>query len=205
MSLLAIEISDQLSAGMRYVTDRLEGPARVELGQAMGAEVQLVVVAHLRGLAATRHDTANRLGASPTNYLAQATDAAAGADVLTAESGAATLTFRHPTIARAFRDIHIAAKGAGALTIPVDKLAYGRRASQFDLYVWRSKTTGSAFLALRQEDRHARPLLMFLLVRSVTQKQDRSLMPSDAEIAAAAVQGVREYLRQTVSTAHLSN
>lgn len=205
MSLLSIDINDQLSAGVRYVTDRLEGSGRVELGAAMGSEVQLAVVAHLRGLAATRHATANRLGASPTNYLAQATDAAAAADVVSVESGAATLTFAHPTIARAFRDIHIAAKGAGALTIPVDKLAYGRRASQFDLYVWRSKTTGNAFLALRQADRHGKPLLMFLLVRSVTQKQDRSLMPSDMEIATAAAQGVREYVRQTLSNAHLSN
>lgn len=203
--LVSLEVSEKISAGVRYVAERLEGAGRLEASQAMGEEVQLLVVAHLRDLAGSRHATANRLGASPTNYLAGAAEAAAAAGVVRADGDGVSLLLRHPAIARAFRDIHIAPKGAGALTIPVAAIAYGRRAAQFaNLFIFRSKTTGNSFLAQRAEEKGQMPLLLFLLVRSVTQKQDRSLMPSTDDIHTAAARGLTDYVRRTLQQARLN-
>jgi hypothetical protein len=106
------------------------------------------------------------------------------------------LTINHPGLARAFHDIRIVPVNAKALTIPVDAIAYNRSPRQFgnQLFVWKSKTTGNAFLAQRQEDKSAKPLLLYLLVRSVTQKQDRSLLPSQEEWEKAAARSALDWL-----------
>lgn len=205
MSLVSLEVSEKLAAGMRHVAEGLEGLGRLEASYHMGEEVQILVVAHLRGLADTRHGTAQRLGATPTNYIAQAADMAAGAGVVRPDPDGVSLSLRHPVIARAFRDITITAKGSGALTIPVAAIAYGRRAAQFpNLFIFRSKTTGNSFLAQRQAEKGDMPLLLFLLVRSVTQHQDRSLMPSADEINTAAATGLTGYIRRTLQQARLN-
>ena len=198
MSIVSAELADRISPALKSFAEKLEGSQRTEASTAMGEAVQALVVAHLRELAASRHSTAQRLGASPTNYLTEAVNAASDASVVKADGDGVTLHLRHPVISRAFRDIHIEAKGAGALTIPISAMAYGRRASEFDLYSFRSKTTGNSFLALRQDDRGAKPLLMYLLVRSVTQQQDRSLMPSGDEILDAAASGLSRYVRALI-------
>jgi hypothetical protein len=151
--------------------------------------------AHLAELATSRHATAERLGAAPSGHLAQAARAVEASPV-SAEGATATLTINHPGLARAFHDIRIVPVNAKALTIPVDAIAYNRSPRQFgnQLFVWKSKTTGNAFLAQRQEDKSAKPLLLYLLVRSVTQKQDRSLLPSQEEWEKAAARSALDWL-----------
>ncbi len=177
----------------------LEGAGRVDASRAMGEEVQILIVSHLIVLAGTRHATANRLGATPTNFIAQAADAAAGADVVQADGDGVSLRLRHPVVARAFRDITIVPKKAAALTIPINALAYGRRAAEFpDLF----RIPHTDVLAIPREGQA--PLALFILVRSVTQRQDRSLMPSPDEINEAAATGLKFYVRRTLQQARLS-
>lgn len=207
MSAISLEVAEKLSPALRYVAERLEGAGRIEASHEMGVDVQVLVVDHLTDLANSRHDTANRLGASPSGFLGQAADAAAAAGVVVADEGGVSLSIRHPAVARAFRPIQIEPKRGKALAIPLAAMAYNRRPREWgasELFVWKSKTTGNAFLARRQQDKNAPLDLMYLLVRSVTQAQDRSLMPSDDAINSAAARGITRYIRRTLQASGLN-
>lgn len=197
--IISTEVQDKLSPRLREVVGQLNGPGRVEASEAMGEEVRFTVVEHLRMIADTRHATAQRLGAAPSNFVAGAVDAAAAAPIRADEQGV-SISMRHPVVARAFRDIPIEAKNASALTIPIHAMAYNRRAGQFPGIFrlgGRGADVGKNILAIKSGDGSVIPL--FLLVRSVTQKQDRSLMPSDDEINTAAARGLTRYIRQALA------
>lgn len=173
------------SGRLRRAIDALEGPGRTLLYERIAIGIQELTIRHFAQLAGSRHATAERLGASPTNYFAQAAEKTA----ITADEAGATLILSQPGLIRALRDVTIQAKNAGALTIAVDRLAYGRRAGEFagQLFLWRSRTTGAAFLAMRHPQNGASLQLMYLLLRSVTQRQDRTLLPSDQAYREAAL------------------
>ena len=189
------QASEELKKDLATVT----GPqAQRELNEFMA--VREKTRDYLAGLAETRHDTANRLGATPSGHLAQAARAVEDAPVSTdAESG--SFVINHPGMVRAFRDVTIVPRAAKALAIPLNAEAYNRRPRQFGpdaFFVFRSKTTGNAFLAKRQKEKGEKPLLMYLLVKSVHQPQDRTLLPSDAEWAAAAVEAADEWFNKKI-------
>ncbi len=167
----------------------------------MGSEVQVLIVNHLRQLAATRHDTANRLGATPSNFIAGAVDAAGDAGVVRADDDGVTLTLRHPVVARAFRDIHITPRQAECLAIPVHALAYNRRPreiwEQYGLFIAKG-------MIMMRNGAGADPIALYALRKSVTQRQDRSLMPSDSEIHDAAARGLTHFIRRIVIEAGLA-
>jgi hypothetical protein len=195
---MSLSVSVQVrSPQLALLVAQLSGEKKVELNRAMAISVRELTRRHLTKLSGERHATANKLGASPSGHLGQAVRAVEAAEI-TAEDGGASFVINHPGLGRAFHDVTIAPKNAKALTIPVAAIAYNRRAGQFNnLYVWKSKTTGNAFLAMRDPgaDKHARPILVYLLVRSVTQKQDRTLLPSQEEWESAAAQGALDFIR----------
>lgn len=169
--------------GLREMFDAIQGEAsRARLHQAMAEAVREATRDYLIVEAGKRHATADRLGAERSGHLEQAWRAVEKSPIESSATGA-TLSINVPGLNRAFEDVTIVPKTAKALTIPVDRIAYARRAGEFgnQLYIWKSKTTGNAFLAMRQADKQARPLLLYLLVRSVTQHQDRTLLPSDEQ------------------------
>jgi hypothetical protein len=196
---LSVEVSSHLTRELISAVDRLDGAGRVEGSEAMGHEVQTLIVFHLRTIAPSRHTTAQKLGASPSNFLAGAADAAAAGKV-SADSEGVSISIRHPAVARAFRDIHIFPKRAKCLAIPIAAIAYNRRPAQLaleghDMFVLGGKgqAVGRNVLAERMPDGSIHPL--YLLVRSVTQPQDRTLMPSDENMHRAAARGLTNYVR----------
>lgn len=107
---------------------------------------------------------------------------------------AAIVTVTSPGISRAFGDITIKPKSGKYLTIPATAEAYNRRARTFnDL---RLAFFGRGRMALVKDDpQGGRSEVYYWLKKSVTQKQDRTLLPPDDDFAAAAVQGIKAYLR----------
>lgn len=201
--MIKLSITDKVTPRLRELATKLQGASGTEASHAMAVEAQLTIVEHLRLLAETRHDTANKLGASPTGFLAQATDVAAAADVISADSDSATLSMRHPAIARAYRDIQIKPKNAKALAIPINAIAYGRYAREFqDQGLFRlggrGADVGKNILAMKSGDT---VIPLFLLVRSVTQKRDPSLMPSNEQIAAAGARGLGRFVKHALQKA----
>ena len=177
---------------LNTLMEKVGGAGRAELHEAMGHEVQRLTHDHLSLLAATRHTTAEKLGATPSNHLAQAAEKISAASALSADASSATLTINHPGMIRALRDVTILPRDAKRLAIPVHALAYNRRPAQIwdalKLFIPKGKNvicmaSGKTITAL------------YVLVRSVTQKQDRSLLPSQEEFQQAAKTGARNYIR----------
>jgi len=189
--ILRISIKGGMSPKLRSAMRAFTGAGLRELHQAAGVEVQHITVAHIAKLAATRHSTAERLGASPTNHFAQAAEKVAAASALTSDPSGATLTINHPGFTRAFGSVKIVPRTAQSLAIPIHALAYGHRAAELwdrlSLFIPKGKriiaaTIGGVITPL------------YILCKSVTQKQDRSLLPSDEQFTAAAVAGAKGWL-----------
>ncbi|MGA3169462.1 MAG: hypothetical protein ABSE62_00460 [Chthoniobacteraceae bacterium] len=178
---------------MRDVTGSL---ARRNLHQAMGEEVQVLTADYLRRLAGSRHDTAEALGAAPTGFLGTAAEKVASPGALEADSNAATLIIDHPGMRRAFGPVTISPRNAKSLAIPIHAIAYGQRArflwNQLSLFIPK----GCNFIAMKGPDGKS-ILPLYILVRSVTQKQDRTLLPSDEEFEGAAIKGAENFCAES--------
>lgn len=165
---------------------------RTGLHEAVGREALGLTRNHLIHLAATRHATAQRLGASPTGHWAQAAEKTTESH----DASAATITIRQPGIGRAAHDVTIRPKaGKKFLTIPLAAEAYGNRAYRMNNTFFLRSKEGKLFIARQNSGARGGSLvLLYLLVKSVFQKQDRTLLPSENEYRVAAKLGVRNYV-----------
>lgn len=188
------------SRALRRLISALGPAGRQEMHGAMGYEVQVLTTDYLRRIASSRHKTANRLGASPSGHLARAAEKVAQPGALSSTSEEAVITIKHPGMSRAFRDVQIRPKEAKSLAIPIHALAYNRRAAE----LWKSHNLfipeGSRYIAMREADR---TVLLYVLVRSVTQKQDRTLLPSNDDMRGAAALGCKNYIRNAIRSGGL--
>lgn len=165
-----------------------------------GRKVQQRVGEHMLGIAQTRHATAQRLGGNPTGFFGDAYEAVTAADALTVEPGRIRLKLRHPGLARAFGEITIRPSGGRQhLTLPIAGESYGKSifqggSSRFPGFFFKSKK-GNLLYAVRLGKGKSAPLkLLYYLPTEVTQKQDRSLLPSDNQLGAAALEGAVDYI-----------
>ena len=171
---------------------------KTELHKSIGTYAEILTRQHLTTLAGTRHATANRLGATPSGHLARAAESVTSKGT----DDAAIISITSPGISRAFGDVTINAKSGKWLTIPATAEAYNRRARSFnDL---RVAFFGKGRMALVKAEQSStadrkesggRSEVYYWLKKSVTQKQDRTLLPPDDDFASAAVQGIKAYLR----------
>ena len=99
-----------------------------------------------------------------------------------------------PGASRAYHDIDIRPKVRQALTIPMHREAFGRSAADFnDLFVVKKKD-GKAFLA---SNNGGNLTMMFFLAKSVHQRRDSRIMPSDSEMAAVAMSRLSRLMSET--------
>lgn len=187
---LAITVQDTATPRMAQLMAGLGN--RTGLHEAVGREALGLTRNHLIHIAATRHATAERLGAAPTGHWAQAAEKT----VETHDENAATITINQPGIGRVAHDVTITPKaGKKFLTIPLAAEAYGQRAYRMNNTFFLRSKAGQLFIARQNGGARGGSLvLLYLLVKSVFQKQDRSLLPSDDEYRIAAKLGVRNYV-----------
>jgi len=145
---------------------------------------------HVRTIAPGRHATADGLGARRTGFL----ERAAGSIEPAADSKAAYLEIpRSFGLQRAFGPVLIVPRRGGKyLTIPATAEAYGRRAGEIAGLVFKILGRHRALVMMRG----ARDFQVYYwLVRSVTQPQDRLLMPSEFDFALAAEKAAEDLIR----------
>lgn len=167
---------------------------RTPMHQRMAAAVAEKVREHLVTVSRERHATATRLGANQTHFWESA---ARGVAVGAVDESGGNVALKHPGIARAFRDVEIKpGPGKKFLTIPLVAEAYGRRAAdiwqEWGLFIPRRKTGEKGIIASKSPLGLVTPF--YLLVKGVTQKQDRTLLPTDDAIRTTAVQAIRDYI-----------
>ncbi len=163
--------------------------------------VAALVQRHLFRLHSERHATAKKLGATPTNVIGSTAENVS----VRQNDNTTAVVIPHRMFRRAFGDVTIAPRTAKALAIPVAAEAYDKAPRSFsDLFVWSRKRKtegkddkGAAFLARRNGDALQ---LMYILRRGrLTQKQDRSLLPTDDELAKAGKSGVSALIQRILA------
>ena len=209
---LAVEIS--IGGDARRMLSQLEAGLinREELHQDIATREENLVRDYLTSLAQTRHATADALGATPTGHLERAAESVTSRS----DADAVTVSITSPGITRAFGDITIVPVNAKWLTIAATAEAYGKRAGAFnDLRLAffkngllalvkadqsrisdrKASGYGTESKAAKADATKQRPPVYYWLKKSVTQKQDRTLLPSNELIQTAAEEGVRDWLK----------
>lgn len=160
--------------------------------EAAAKSVAAMVRKHLFALGNTRHATAGKLGAAPTNVIGRTAENVA----VRQGDGGTEVVVPHPLFWRAFGDVAIRPKNAKALAIPVSGAAYDKAPRSFtDLFVWKSKK-GNKFLARRNGERLS---LLYLLKDGVTQRKDPSLLPTMDELSEAGKQGIAGLIHRIIA------
>jgi len=128
----------------------------------------------------------NKMGAPKTHYYRQAGDSASGA----VANSKVIITVKQLGIRQRYYGGTITPKRAKRLTIPLKAISRGKRASEFkDLYV-RGKAlgrdTGGNFEAL------------YALVKSVTQRPDKAVLPEAYKMLESANEAVLNWMESRI-------
>lgn len=206
-----VNITDRLTLPMKNFIAALKN--RAALHRTMGLHVREKTREHLRAISLSRK---NKFGARSSRFWAKAADKVSAP---AATDASAVITINHPGIRRAYEDITIKpgtqTPGVQWLTIPLIAAAYNRRAYRVK-GLFRLLKKGATAIGYRLGKKQRRiPVFdsddkmhvlsqrtgetlthWYALVKSVLQKRDRTLLPSDEEFSDAALARARMYIRQ---------
>lgn len=172
--------------------DLVKSEGRRQLFSDVANAVRILVRDHLSRIAPRHHISAHRLGATPTGHI----EKGARATKFTASTNGAEVIIPIPGLSRAFGPLTIAPRNAAALTLPVSPHAYSKRVGDLRANGWNIfRPKGHDILMGSLGDDEAVPL--YVLKRRVQLKQDRSLLPSDAELGTTASKAMLDYIRRT--------
>lgn len=185
---------------------------RAPLFDAMGRRIVRDTSRHVRNWGLTHP---NKLGGRRTNYWATQSAKINPADVLAVDSSGATMTLdggRMPGILRAFGDVVITAgtKTAGVkyLALPARSESYGMKPRELPGLVlfWRGKgqpgglsegvpmtRTKNTVRGAKGSTYFAPGLVMYWFKKSVTQSQDRTLLPGEDDWTQSANAAAKEW------------
>ena len=187
---LRVQVTDTATPKLAELTARLRD--RQALHGAVAAKEEVMFREYLRGQASLRHKSARALDAQPTGEMERAAQSPEG----TATSSGAQIALKPGHLfARTFQDVEIRPSGGKKyLTIPAATAAYGRRAGQFggSLRFLRVGPNKTPVLAL--DTGNSTLQTMYRLVARVRQKQDRTLLPPDADITQTAEEAAKDYI-----------
>lgn len=199
-----VQVFDRATPEMLAIARMLE-PNNV--ARVVAEDVAIAIQDHLRRLNAER---ANSLGGERTNFYAHAAESVTHHAV----DGAAVVSIGWQGIRQRFYGGTITPQDKQWLTIPARSETYGHTAREFSnlrFVLFSGQTAAlvksSGFEQTESVDaagnvsvtpRKKRALkdeglVMFWLVKSVTQAPDRSVLPSDEELRAVSAQSIRDY------------
>ena len=169
--------------------DCLKPAGRHHLFSAAAASVSNLVRRHIAADAPRRHVHALTDGAGPsTGFM----EKAARKTVFRADAQHGEVVIPSPGFGRAFHDVEIVPTHGAALTLPISGFSYGRRVKEMTAMGWlifrpkrdKSKDIDGSTLwgGLKGDE----PIPLYILKKRVAQRQDRSLLPSDAALSTTA-------------------
>lgn len=170
---LRIRIEDGVSPRLASVMKMFSGSGLAAVHRAAGVEVQKITADHLEARGGT--------------HWSKAAEKVA----LSADASGALISIRHRGIRRAFQTIKIVPRESKSLAIPISPISRGFRAAELWDRMKLFIPKGSRIIAATIGGQLT-PL--YVLCKSVTQRQDRSLLPSDQQFQDAAVRGAMGYL-----------
>jgi hypothetical protein len=205
---ISISITDQVTETLRIMQEDMSGE---EMKHSAGRGVRRLLMDYLRNLDASRP---NKLGGKRTHYFA---DLARGVTYDVASDGAVAHITGMGVALHYYGGVIKPTGGRKFLTIPVDPEAYGRRAGEFNNLeiAWGLSKGGKprpiglvkkndyVFKTAKNRKTGAKEVVsasweggkwMFALVYSATIKADKTILPEDDTIQAAAVASISGYI-----------
>lgn len=196
--MLEISVKGSVNPRLRSILLEIGPLTRRAIFSAGANGLRLAVRRHLRREGASRHATANRFGATPTQHLIKG---AARVTSFSTEHGA-IVSVPIAGITRAYRDLEIRPVNRDYLTIPFAADAYGHRVRELRRLGWRifrPAAKGAKMISAKGESprrysgyqnvlrgsRESENKVLYLLRKQVVVRQDRTLLPSDEEIASS--------------------
>ena len=195
---LAISVQD---GSMRRLFAAMGPQGRRACHHAMAYALLVLCRKHLARAAASRHKTAARLGAAPTGHLGEA----ARTMLIQADADHGAVEVRSPGFARALGPLTVRARRAKALTIPLDRVAHGRRAAELKRMGWSLfRAPGPALRGiLLGKGPSGEVRALYALRPSVTLPHDPGLLPKHEALAqtakAALAKRLQDALRRTAA------
>ena len=191
-----LEVTVSIPSNIDHLAQKLQAGMSSVYRNA-GVRLARCIRNHMRLLASTRHDTANKLGATPTNHFK-------ASDVLppNATSADVSVTVTTPGISRAYHDIDIDPVNGSWLTIPLHADAYGISAGEYSnrygkLFRINQKGSTEKGKVLYSKDVISGGLIpMYALTAHVHQVRDTSLMPSNGQMTEEALNGALAAIKQ---------
>jgi hypothetical protein len=184
-----------------------------KLNAKIGGDELLLVRQYLTQIAEERHTTAEELGASPSRHWGNPDSYT----TMRAESDAAIIAINKPGIGRVGHDVTIVpGEGKQWLTTAIDRLGYNQRARGLaGLFFVQPKGKSFALLGRRtnnpynrddaQDAAESQVTWIYLLLKSVLQKQDRTLLPPDEAFLFVAGRAADEYADAALNAAGGNN
>ena len=159
------------------------GPSNRRRLNSVGAKaLEVKVRAHVARISASRHGSAGSLGATPTGHYRKGMRGIVGH--ATAQGGEVVIPIAG--ISRAVHDITLTtptSEGKKFLTIPKHRDSYGHTVPELKSRGWKIFRPGKKLCLLGYKNKGDKPVMLFALAEAVRQKQDPSLLPSQAECA----------------------
>lgn len=159
---------------------------RTMLFNAGAYALKVRVQRHLVGVAARRHATASRLGASPTGHYERG--AAAVSSFSSPVDGGVVIPIAG--VGRAWHDIDLATptrRGKRLITIPCSRFSYGRTVAELRANGWVVFRPGKRKLLMGyRRGSEKKPIPLYTLAEGVHQPQEPQLLPSLAELSRVA-------------------
>lgn len=182
---------EQMSLRLGKLAAKVGPAGRRQLYSAAANAVAILVRGHLSRLGGWKHMSADKLGAQPTGILGKA----AMRTTWRATSEYGEVVIPTPAVRRAFHDVEIRPGSWEFLTIPASSTSYGLRAAVLAAHGWKIYRPGKARVLMGKlgDDE---PKLLYYLVSSVHQRQDRSLLPSDEAMKQSAAGAMLAFIRR---------
>ena len=153
-------------------------------------------------MSVTRHKVADRLGAPHSKFYEYASGRLAGSPrqqntVLenVSDKGSTVSIKNTPGLSRAKQDLHISAKNARALTLPLSRVSHGKRVADLKKeghVVFRPKGT-NILAETRGKGKDAKLRPLYALVKSVVVPKDEGLLPKEKQIAEWATDAAHDF------------
>ena len=180
---------------------------KVSRGEIMrSAEHTLVanLAAYIFRRSLERHKTAEKFGANPTGILefisgGRGTAASKGGGKIYARGNADSRSIfisGVPFIQKAFRALFITPRKAKALTIPLSKIAFGKRVKDLRASGWNIFRPVGKNVLMGTKTARSKPVVLYALVKSVTIPRDARLLPSAHLMNLWTANAVKEELAQ---------
>ncbi len=196
--MIEISIQDNASPRLRALLNSLSGAQTESLHRVMAFGVERLVRRHIRERYATR---GNALGAPSTGFWSRVIDST----TVQADTAAGTVSISERGAALRYYGGTVRPKNKQWLTIPAAREAHGKRAAEVSggyskqqwLFGRRGPYAIAEKVAVNRSGRQTAGRVLFWLVKAATHSPDPGVLPSLADMAAAAVEAATDHIKRS--------